>query len=78
MKKTVRNLMIGTTALLGVSYMIKKITKMKDEKNIAEEPKIEEDVQLPTYHTLGVILKENGRVKVKEIKKTTDSKEKVV
>ncbi len=77
MKKTIRNLMIGTTALLGAGYIVKKIMKIKNEKNLIQEAKIEETNKLnkdtTVYHTVGVIVKENDKVKVKDMKELKDS-----
>lgn len=77
MKKTIRNLMIGTTALLGVGYIVKKIVKINNEKNMMQEAKIEETNKLnkdtTVYHTVGVIVKENDKVKVKDMKELKDS-----
>lgn len=77
MKKTIRNLMIGTTALLGVGYIVKKIVKINNEKNMIQEAKIEETNKLnkdtTVYHTVGVIVKENDKVKVKDMKELKDS-----
>ncbi len=67
MKKTIRNIALGTTILLGTNYMIKKIKIRKSKKIVAvnhdSKTAIEE---MPTYHTLGFVVNEKGKIKVKK------------
>lgn len=74
-KTTVRNLVIGSIALLGISYVvenhIKNKKRHKEIKNSQEKKELEELENDSTrrYHQIGNIVKENDKFAVKELKK---------
>lgn len=82
-KNTIRNLVLGTTVLLGAGYIIKRLTRRNawDEavmmnKVITNKDKSESlDIEERVYHPLGMLVKENGKIKAKEF--TPVSKEAV-
>lgn len=76
-KNTIRNLVLGTTVLLGAGYIIKRLTR----RNAWEEavmmgkviPNKEEpenlDIEERVYYPLGMLVEKNGKTKVKEFTK---------
>lgn len=86
--KIVRNVVLGTTALLGVGYIIKRMTRRDGWKEAVEVEKIVEnpiendELQNPTnepvYHKLGLAVKENDSVKVKSIGELTENTRKAI
>ena len=74
-KSTVKNLVIGSIALLGISYVAesyirnkKRNLEIKESKKRNEMAEIENN-STRNYHQIGNIIKENDKISVKEIKK---------
>lgn len=91
-KKIVRNVVLGSATLLGVGYIIKKVTMKVHRINCWQEAinvgkvvidsidnnQVNVGNDNPIYYQLGMAVEEKDKVKVKRITELAESKKKVV
>lgn len=73
-QKTVNNLVVSGSILLGISYIIVKCMKNNKNKNeikINQTKELSEEISnnSRTYYKLGEIIKKDGKLAVKKLRK---------